>query len=68
MWKMVKDDIYPGKIHRRFEKKWQERVENTFNNLLRYKETLELGTHPETAKRTLSFVHEEKHGLIAIDQ
>ncbi len=41
---------------------------NVFKNLATYIEVLNNGIHPEQAKRVLNFVHEEKKGLVAIDQ
>jgi len=68
IWTMEKSACYPGNTEKKFAKVYKQAIANTLANLETYKATLEEGVHPEQAKRMLAFVHEEKKGLIAIDQ
>ena len=67
MWKILKADGYPAKRELKFGKKHERLVANVLANLKQYADTVSFST-PELAKRTLSFVHDEKKGLVAIDQ
>ena len=67
-WTIIKADTYPGHKEKKFGKKHRNLVFNLFENLQKYFELLEEGEHPEQLKRYLSFVHDEKRGLYAIDQ
>jgi len=52
----------------RISKKHPDEFKNTIKNLDTYIKTLEEGVPLEQAKRVLPFVHNEKNGLLAIDQ
>ena len=52
----------------RISRKYPHEFENTLKNLDTYKQTLDEGVSLEQAKRVLPFVHNEKNGLLAIDQ
>lgn len=52
----------------RISKKHPNEFKNTIKNLDTYIKTLEEGVPLEQAKRVLPFVHNEKNGLLAIDQ
>lgn len=67
MWTILKADGYPAKRELKLGKKHERLVENILANLRQYADTVSL-SNPEQAKRTLSFVHDEKKGLVAIDQ
>lgn len=68
VWEIVKADIYPGNREKKFGKSYEGPLANTLANLATYQATLASGVKPEQAKRNLPFVHEEKQGLVAIDQ
>lgn len=67
-WQKVVEDSYPGHKEKKFGKKHKSLVTNILANLETYLTLLQSGEHPEQLKRLLSFVHEEKNGLYAIDQ
>lgn len=67
-WEMETTDIYPGNRAKKFGKSYEIPVGNMLSNLATYVATLAAGSHPEQAKRLLPFVHEEKQGLVAVDQ
>ena len=52
----------------RIYRKHTQEFQNIFLNLDTYKKTLDEGVSLEQAKRTLPFIHNEKNGLLAIDQ
>lgn len=52
----------------RISKKHPDELKNVLKNLDTYIKTLEEGVSLEQAKRVLPFVHNEKNGLLAIDQ
>lgn len=67
-WNMEQASCYPGHKEKKYKDKYAKEVTNVLVNLATYIATLNNGVNPEQAKRTLPFVHEEKNGLIAIDQ
>lgn len=67
-WKLIQDVNYPINRQNKMGKKQQTLITNMLSNLATFKECLEEGVHPEQAKRVLSFIHDERKGLLAIDQ
>lgn len=67
-WNILKSDGYPGKRQVKFARGHEKLIANVLANFDRYRRTLDFGAHPEQAKRLLPFVHDEKRGLVAIDQ
>lgn len=67
-WTLLKSDGYPEKRQSKLARGHETLVANVLANLAAYFKALELGTHPEQAKRAFPFVHDEKRGLVAIDQ
>lgn len=67
-WNVLKSDGYPGKRQSKLARGHENLIGNILANFEQYRRVLEFGTHPEQAKRLLPFVHDEKRGLVAIDQ
>lgn len=67
-WTILKSDGYPEKRQSKLARGHETLIANVLANLETYLRALEFGTHPEQAKRFFSFVHDEKRGLVAIDQ
>jgi len=67
-WKCDLASCYSQSTADRISKKHPDEFKNTIKNLDTYIKTLEEGVPLEQAKRVLPFVHNEKNGLLAIDQ
>lgn len=67
-WTILKSDGYPEKRQSKLARGHEALIANVLANFGSYLRALELGTHPEQAKRLFPFVHDEKRGLVAIDQ
>lgn len=68
IWEFKIAPCYSKSTADHISKKHPQEFQNTFKNLDTYKKTLDEGVSLEQAKRTLSFVHNEQKGLLAIDQ
>lgn len=67
-WAIAKADGYPEKRQSKIARGHELLIANVLANFEAYLRVLELGTHPEQAKRLFPFIHDEKSGLVAIDQ
>ncbi len=67
-WTVLKFDGYPEKRQSKLARGHETLIANVLANLATYLRALELGVHPEQVKRSIPFVHDEKRGLVAIDQ
>ena len=67
-WEYKTASCFSRSTAARICKKHPKEFQNVFQNLDTYKKTLDEGVSLEQAKRTLPFIHNEKNGLLAIDQ
>ena len=68
IWQYGPAPCYSKSTADRISRKHTKEFKNAFNNLITYIKALEEGVSLEQAKRVLTFVHNEKNGLLAIDQ
>lgn len=68
IWQYGPAPCYSKSTADRISRKHTKEFKNAFNNLITYIKALEEGVSLEQAKRVLPFVHNEKNGLLAIDQ
>ena len=68
IWKYEFAPCFSKSTADRISKKHTKEFKNTIKNLDTYINTLEEGVPLEQTKRVLPFVHNEKNGLLAIDQ
>jgi hypothetical protein len=64
-WHLVKTDLYERRF-KEFQKRRKEALKAVLRNLERFWEMLE--ARPQARLITANFIHDERHGVISLDQ
>lgn len=67
-WENTVAPCYSKATAKSISKNHTQEFQNVFTNLNGFTDTLNAGTPLEQAKRTLPYIHNEKKGLLAVDQ